>query len=549
MAEIIGLFTVMFVAASAILLILNKFSHPTVPGFILAGIALNNYIPESEMITFSQIGIAFLVFVFGLKTDLTRLKAVARESLSSALVQIVFLGSAAYLVAQGIGLNMLNSLYIAAAACLSSSLVGLELIESEVRVDILHGRLAESIQLVQDTFALILIAILTAEINSISIALNITYLFALVGLALLFRKFVFQKVAEATEGSRELLMLLSLSILTGFIGLAELLGSSIIIGSCAAGLAVSKFPENMEILDTVGSLKDFFSAIFFIALGSLISFPSVKTALLTLFLTISTLYLVPGITAITLMIHGYDKRTSYLTGLSLDQVSEFALIIAIQAYIAGTIEPFVFQSIILSATLTMIISSYTSRHEEKIYQVTSRMSPIEVNSKKIRDKTSLPENPQDHVILLGFDTQGKEIAEALKEENQEVIVIENNPEKIDELEKEDYYIYGDVVDHENWKKASYRDAELIISTIPFEEVSQKVLDLDTNADKILRAQEIYEAQHYLEEGALYVSVPDILASKELVDHLRGVMENKNYREELRRRKLLEIRSHFQQQDD
>ncbi len=549
MAEVIGLFTVMFVTASLFLLLLDRFSHPTVPGFILAGIALNSYIPEGEMITLSQIGIAFLVFVFGLKTDLDRLRSVAEESLSSALVQMTFLGTAAYIVAQGMGLNTLNSIYISAAAGLSSSLVGLELIESEVRTDILHGRLAESVQLVQDTFALVLIAALTAEINSVSMALNITYLFILVGVALLFRKFIFQKIAEATEGSRELLMLTSLSIITGFIGAAELMGSSIIIGSCAAGLAVSKFPENMEILDTVGSLKDFFSAIFFVALGSLISIPSMETALLTLFLTLSTLFLVPSIIAITLMIHGYDKRTSYLAGLSLDQISEFALIIAIQAYIAGTIEPFVFQPIILSATLTMMISSYTSRHEENIYKITSGISPIEVNSKKIREKTSLPENAENHVILLGYDTQGKEIAEAFREEGKDIIVVENNPEKITELEKENYYIYGDGLDQETWEKASYTEAELIISTIPFEEISEKILELDTDADKILRSKDIRTAHRFLEKGAIYVNVPDILASQELIDHLRGVMENRNYREELRRRKLLEVRSHFQQQDD
>ncbi len=550
MTELINLFTVMFVTASIILLLLNRFSSATVPGFILTGIVLNTYIPEDEMVLLSQIGIAFLVFIFGLKTDLDRIQSVAKESFSAALVQVTVLGLTAYFVAQGFGLNTLNSLYVAAAAGFSSTLVGLELIESEVRTDILHGRLAESIQLIHDLLALVVISLLAAEASSVGLIDSLGNLLIIIILALIFRKIAFKKIANIVEGSREMLMLVSLSILTGFIGIAEFIGSSLIIGSFAAGLAISKFPENMEVLDTTGSLKDFFSAIFFIALGSLVAFPTAKTVVLTLFLTSSTLILVPLVAAITLMASGYDKRTSYLAGLSLDQISEFALIIAIQAYVAGTIEPFVFQSIVLSATSTMIISSYTSRYQEKIYKLNARVSPIEVNSKKIKDKTNLPENLYEHVILLGYDSHGKEIVEALKEENQDFVIIENNPEKIIEIaKKEDYYIYGDVLDDKSWEKTRYKEAELIISTIPFEEVSEKVLDLDTDADKILRAGEIPEAKDYLDRGALYVNVPDILSSRELIEHLQGVMEKKDYREELRRRNLLEIRSHFQEQDD
>lgn len=550
MAEIINLLTLMFLAASIILLVLNRFSRATVPGFILAGIALNQHIPEQEMLALSQIGIAFLVFVFGLKTDLSRIKAVAEESISAALVQITVLGLTAYFVAQGLGLNALNSLYVAAAAGFSSTLVGLELIESEVKTDILHGRLAESIQLVQDLVALIVIAVLSAQVNSIGIATSLGHLLFIVSLALIFRKLAFKKIAETLEGSRELLMLVSLSILTGFIGLTELIGSSLIIGAFSAGLAISKFPENMEVLDTTGSLKDFFSAIFFIALGSLVALPSFRTIVLTLFLVSSAVFLLPIIVSVTLMASGYDKRTSYLTGLSLDQISEFALIIAIQAYVGGTIEPFVFESIVLAGAITMILSSYTSRYQEQIYRLNARISPIEVNSKKIKDKTNLPENLYEHVILLGYDTQGKEIVEALKQENQDFVIVENDPEKIIEIAKEEeYYIYGDVLDPETWDKARYKEAELIVSTIPFEEISEKVLDLDTDADKILRAREITEASRYIERGAIYVNVPDILSSRELVEHLQGVMENREYREELRRRNLLEIRSHFQQQDD
>lgn len=549
MSELIPSLTLMFVTASVLIFTLDRFKHPAIPAYILSGLLISNFVQERFILSLSQIGIAFLVFIFGVKMDLDRLKAVADESISAALIQVAVVGITAYIVAQGLGFNTLNTIYIASAAALSSSLVGLELIESEVRLDLLHGRLAESIQLIQDIIALFVITLLGTGLQLGAASRNLAQLFLIVGFALFVRKYLFGKIAELAAGSRELLMLLSLSFLTGFITLSSLTGASIVVGAFAAGLSVARFPQNMEILDTIGSLKDFFSAIFFIGLGALISIPGPTALLLTVFLISITVLLQPIITGLGLLINGYDKRTAYLTGLSLDQISEFALIIAIQAYIAGTIQTPVFQSIILAATSTMVISSYTSRFEEEIYRKISDLGLVEVNGRKINKRTQIPENLEDHVILVGYDTQGKEISEALRNEEQEFIIIENDPEKIIEASKQqEHYIFGDVFDYKTWRKAHLDKAKLIVSTIPQKQVSERILGLPTEADKILRSSEVEEAKLLLEQGAFYVNVPDILSGEELLDHLHGVMENTNYREEIRRRNLLEIRQQLQSED-
>ncbi|MBC5792424.1 MAG: cation:proton antiporter [Nanohaloarchaea archaeon] len=549
MSELITILTAVFVASSIMIFLLEKLSHPRIPAYILAGIFVGTFINQSEILGLSQLGIAFLVFVFGIKSDLGRIRAVGEESVSTALIQIFVVGTMLFLVAKGIGFSLSDSLYFSLAGALSSSLVGLELVKSEVRVDILHGRLAEAIQLFQDLVAVIAITIILSGFTVESIGLNLSYLCVTILGALIIRQILMDKVARLAEGSRELITLFSLSVLILFISTSQYINSSLVVGSFAAGLAVSKFPHNMEILDTMGSMKDFFSSIFFVTLGALIAVPTFETLILTAVLTSTTLLLKPVMTGVALLINGYDRRTAYLTGLSLDQTSEFALIIAIQAHIAGTIDPAIFQSIILSATLTMIVSSYTSRYEEELYNYVSNLQLVEVNSRKINEKTSLPEKLEDHVILLGFDTQGREIAEALRQEDQSFVLIENDPEKIEEFSKKhDNYIFGDVMDEETWKKASSRSAKMVISTIPFRRISKKILDLETDADKILRAQSTLEARELLEDGALYVNVPDILSSEELVEHVNGVIEDRHYREELRRRNLLEIRRYLQEHE-
>jgi len=47
----------------------------------------------------------------------------------------------------------------------------------------------------------------------------------------------------------------------------------------------------------------------------------------------------------------------------------------------------------------------------------------------------------------------------------------------------------------------------------------------------------------------YVEVPDLMASERLADHIKGVMEDPSYKDELRRRNLLEIRKILNEQEE
>ena len=86
---------------------------------------------------------------------------------------------------------------------------------------------------------------------------------------------------------------------------------------------------------------------------------------------------------------------------------------------------------------------------------------------------------------------------------------------------------------------------MIISTVPSRKVSEKVLELEKPQDKIVRAEEVDEASILLNKGALHVIVPDISSSELLIDHIEGIVHNENYREELRRKSLLEVREYLE----
>lgn len=547
MSELIEVLTLIFVVASGTLMILDRFNHPALPAYILAGLILGPFIPEEDLINLSQIGIAFLVFVFGVKLDLTRIKSVATESQFTATVQVVVIGLISFAAGLLLNLSLIEAVYLSVFATLSSSLVGLQLIQQEIQINLIHGRLAESIQLIQDTIAIVILIGLTAVSTGSNVAAQFTYGIALMASAVLIRNFVFDYIGKLIENSRELFMITSIAFLAGFIGIATSLNLSIAVGAFAAGLSVSKFPHNMEILDTIGSLKDFFSALFFISLGALVTFPGLQTLAIAVVLIFLVAVAKPAATILGLMMQGFDDRTAHLTGFSLDQISEFGLIIGISGYLSGTISASLFNALIIAATATMISSAYTSRHEDLLYNVIRDINFIP--SRRRVPKSDDIGELNNHIIVVGYDTQGKRIVDALNSEDVEYVVIENDPEKVEDLrEKDEPYIYGHVMDYYPWIEAEIEDAQAIISTVPVMNVSERILSLDTDADRILRSETVEQASKLLDKGAIYVNVPEILSSEMLADHIEGVMQDRNYREELRRRNLLEIRKFLQSEE-
>ena len=271
------------------------------------------------------------------------------------------------------------------------------------------------------------------------------------------------------------------------------------------------------------------------ALGALISVPGTEVLIAALLLLGLTSVLKPVVIYETLKFRGLDARTSMLSALTLDQVSEISLILVIQAFLAGMISDPVFQSVIIAATASMLISSYTKRHDEWIYQA---LKP----EKEVSDRVNL----EDHIILVGYDVQGIRIVDSLMEEEARIAVIENDPEKVSTLKERGIpAVYGDVMDIEIWQEANFTEADLVVSTVPSMKVSERILDLEHPADKIVRAEDADEASILLDSGAIHVMVPDIASAEILIDHIEGIIHNENYREELRRKSLLEIREYLE----
>ncbi|TYL39172.1 sodium:proton exchanger [Natronococcus pandeyae] len=533
--EFIAALTLIFVVAAALLLLATHYSLPTVPFYLLAGVAVGLFVDEGQLLDLAQWGIAFLVFAFAVELDPLEGGGLRRDSTIVSVVQLLVTGLIMYGVGLGIGLDGLNALYFTLAATLSSSLVALSLLERRIRLRSLHERMAESIHFVEDVVAIGTILLLSAFVYTEGSLLALATGVALIGAALLFRQFLFDRFVTAAESDVEILMLTGVSLIIGFIALAELVGVSIVVGAFAAGLAVaSEYPHDVEMVDAIGYLEDFFTPIFFITLGALVSIPTVETLGIGALLLFAVFVLNPMVTYLVLRWREYDSRTATLTGYNLDQVSEFALIIAIEALVAGLLVPELFDAIVLAAIVTMFGSTVTERYAEAGFQRLVELDVFESDTERVRERSQVRDGLEDHVIVTGYDREGQQVVEACESIDQSYVVLESDPTREEAVKDHcENYVLGDVMTTSTWTVANAEEAGLIVGTVARESWAEQILALDIDADIMVRAVDVESGADLLEQGALFVAIPDELAAERLKNQVEAVLTGEVSREELR----------------
>ncbi|SNR26195.1 cation:proton antiporter [Halorubrum vacuolatum] len=526
--QLIIALAVIFVAAGLLSLVANQFDLSPIPFYILAGLLIGGfeYVTQEEVLVLAQWGIAFLVFVFGIRLDFANVQTVLRDAEFAASIQLLVVGPIAFAIGYafgdlfGFGEPVRNALYFSAAAVLSSSLVGGEVLRGEIRENLVHGRLASSIHFFDDLVALTLLLVITADAftaDAITSQLGYGVLFIAAGLFLY--RHGFQILVRLADGDGELVLVGSISILIAFLAAAEYVGLSIVVGAFAAGIAIRDDGTNtLEVRNGIDSIADFFGAIFFVTIGALVSIPTVEVALVAAALVGVVLILNPLVHTLAFMYEGYDSRTAFLASSSLNQVSEFSLIIAIQALLLGTIVDAVFEAIILAAVVTMALTPAARRWKDRIFELVVSRVFRKQRTRKVDERSEVDGTIDDHVIVLGYGRQGRRIAERLEELDRPYVVIENDPMLWDELRANcRSYVLGDAMSAYSWEKAGIDRAALVVSTVDHRELSETICTLETDADLLLRSESSAEAEQLLDAGAAYVTVPNVVAGRELVE--------------------------------
>jgi voltage-gated potassium channel Kch len=350
------------------------------------------------------------------------------------------------------------------------------------------------------------------------------------------------------------LFLTALSICFVFGGIAHLFGFSIAIGSFLGGLAVASFPYNIEIISRVHSLRDFFSTIFFVSLGMGIGISFDASLLLPIIILLILILLVkPFFMMLMTSAFGYSTRTSFLTAISLTQISEFSLIMVIQGLRVGHIGQDVFSLTVFLTLVTITLTSYLIKFDDLLYRrLSGYLTPFErlchVKNKAIchsEQSESKLGGRRKSVVVCGCHRMGYSIVKALREMDKEILVIEFDPDIIEGLSREGVpCMYGDIGDVEVLRRARLDDADVVISTIPRLEDNLLLIDMAKKINSkilvIATASTLDHAEELYHNGADYVILPKWLAGEKAAEFMVLYMKNPHSIEHTKREHLRHI---------
>jgi Kef-type K+ transport system membrane component KefB/Trk K+ transport system NAD-binding subunit len=530
--------------ATLIGLIGQKLRQPLIIMFLVTGIVagpsylgiLNSY-HEIELL--ANFGIALLLFIVGLKLDLTLIRTTGPVALATGLGQIVFTSLIGYIIAISQGMEMLTSAYVAVALTFSSTIIIVKLLSDKKEIDSLHGQIAIGFLIVQDITAILALIGLTtigsAGQNADPLMITLQILlkgFGLVLLVVLLMKFVLPNLVKRLAHSMELLTLFAITYAVLFGAGSEFIGFSKEVGAFLAGISLASTEFRNTIGNRLITLRDFLLLFFFIDLGAQLDWSSVGAQLGASF--IFSIFVLIGNPLIVLAIMGYmgyRRRTGFLAGLTVAQISEFSLIVAALGFKIGHISNEAVGLITLVGIVTIFLSTYMILYSEKLYFLLSKPLKIFERKNPYREAAidSLKDEIDAEIMVVGLGNYGKSLAEYLLRRNKKILGVDFDPSILDYWRSQKITVlYGDMSDPEMYEHLPLNKFRWIISTVRSKEMSLALIHyLETKnfQGKIaLTAINESEAAIYKTAGANMVLQPFSDATEQAADALTYALD-------------------------
>jgi len=526
-----GIFTelsVIILIATIIAMVMRLLKQPLIVGYIIAGIISGPYVlnilhSTEHIELFSKIGITVLLFIVGLNLSPKVIKEVGKVSLVTGIGQVLFTSLIGLVIALVLGIDRIAAFYVAIALTFSSTIIILKLLSDRGDLNKLYGKISIGFLLVQDIIATIILLL----VSSFASAGN-TNLLTLIGILILkgvviftvlyvVSIYVMPRVSKFLATSQELLFLFSITWGFGIAALFQFLGFSVEIGALIAGVVLSLTPFSYEIGSRMKPLRDFFIVLFFILLGSQMVLDNVGVLIIpAIILSIFVLIGNPIIVVILMNLLGYKRRTGYMAGLTVAQISEFSLILAALGFNLGHLNREILSLITLVGLITIAGSTYFILYADRIYpKIEKLLKFLELRKNNGKDLGSGDEKYE--LILFGFDRVGHDFINSFKKLDKDYLVIDFNPESIERLQSQGIPArFGDAQDSEFLRDLPIDKVKLAASTIPDFKTNMLITkNLHSKNPRIIIimiAQNIKESEELYENGATYVIMPHYLGA-------------------------------------
>ena len=389
---------IIMILAGIVTLAFFKIRQPLIIGYLFAGMLIGPLSPLwapflsddigtsdttavgllsdiSALNVFAEIGVILLLFVIGIEFPFAKIRSIGKVAIGVGTLGLFMTLGLVFYVCTSMGLEFMDSLFLAAALSISSTAIIVKVLEESGKIKKESSILVLGILIVEDVIAVILIASLEsiALVGNVSIE-GIVAVVVVAGILIVgtftvgirvIPKLV-DKVASAEN--REILLLAILGGCFGYSLLANVVGLSVAIGAFLAGvlIAESKSAEVSKILSS--PIKDMFVAIFFVSVGALMDVRQLENYIfVAIALIVVALLMKFGGNMLGNVIFRQERGKSLRSAFTLAAPrGEFSIVIIKVGVDAGVVSAFLFPLIGVITIITAIITPFLVKLGDRV---------------------------------------------------------------------------------------------------------------------------------------------------------------------------------------
>jgi hypothetical protein len=222
----------------------------------------------------------------------------------------------------------------------------------------------------------------------------------MVALVVLFVRYVANPLTERLARAPELLVIFAIAQAAIFAAIGDLVGLGKEVGGLLAGVSLASTPYRETIAARLAPLRDFLLLFFFIALGATLDL-SLLGAHVTGAIVFSLFVLIgnPLIVLAIMGAMGYRKRTGFLAGLTVAQISEFSLIFVAMGVSLGHVGQDALGLVTMVGLVTIAASTYMITYSHQLYALFEPLLGI-------FERKGTPREPSEAAEHRGAESQG-----------------------------------------------------------------------------------------------------------------------------------------------
>jgi len=517
-----------------VIFICHRIRVPAIVGFLLTGILAGPHgmglvKAAHEVEVLAEVGMVLLLFTIGIEFSLRNLLQIKKSILIGGSLQVLLTVLVTFVIARQIGQPFGQSIFIGFLISLSSTAIVLKLLQERAEVDSPHGRTSLAILIFQDVIIVPMILVTPLLAGA---AGNLGQsLFALVakGIGIILLVMVSAKwlvpqalYQVARTRSRELFLLSIVVICLAVAWLTSSVGLSLALGAFLAGLIISESEYSHQAFGNILPFRDLFISFFFVSIGMLLDLGFLfRQPMLIALIALGVLALKTLIAGSVAVLLGFPLRTTILVGFALSQVGEFSFILSKTGVEHDLLAANIFQLFLAVSVVTMAATPFIIALGPRIADHILRLPlPRRLKSGFYPGAERKVATKKDHLIIIGFGVNGRNVARVARAAGIPYVVIEMNPDTVrSEQAKGESVYYGDATQEPVLQHAHIENAMVVIVAIADPAATRRITEisrrLNPKAHIIVRTRYLQEMKPLYELGATEVIPEEFETSVEI----------------------------------